>query len=72
VHPLVRQHKEQWLQRGAQRAEPLLVLDIPLLYETEGDRDCDAVVLVSAPEQVQRDRVLQRPGMTPGAWGKQG
>jgi dephospho-CoA kinase len=40
------------------------VLDVPLLYETGGERGCDAVVVVSAPSEVQRQRALERPGMT--------
>jgi dephospho-CoA kinase len=43
---------------------PLAVLDIPLLFETGGDLRCDAVVVVSAPAFIQRQRVLRRPGMT--------
>jgi len=47
----------------AQRA-PVAVLDIPLLFETGGEHHCDAVAVVSAPENVQRQRVLERSGMT--------
>ena len=43
----------------------LMVMDVPLLFETGGDRNCDATVVVSAPPDVQRARVLLRPGMTP-------
>ena len=46
-----------------QRA-PLAVLEIPLLFETKGEKDCDGVVVVSAPRFVQKMRVLSRPGMT--------
>ena len=45
-------------------AAPLLVFDIPLLYEKDGWKSVDAVVVVSAPAEVQRQRVLARPGMT--------
>lgn len=62
LHPLVKAHSQQWLQQ--QRAA-LVVLDIPLLYEAGRDKDCDAVWVVSAPAEVQRARVLARPGMTP-------
>ncbi len=44
---------------------PLVVLDVPLLYESHGERRCDAVVVVWAPPHIQRARVLRRPGMTP-------
>jgi len=63
VHPLVREAKEEFLERVSARA-PLAVLDIPLLLETGGDRGCDAVLVVTAPAEVQRARVLARPGMT--------
>lgn len=62
VHPLVREERDRFLARHA--GAPLAVLDIPLLLETGGERDCDAVAVVTAPAEVQRERVLARPGMT--------
>ncbi len=64
VHPLVRDAERRFLAAARRRAEPLVVLDIPLLYETRGEGRCDLVVVVSAPAAVQRIRVLRRPGMT--------
>lgn len=66
VHPLVRRESEAFLARHAQA--PLVVLDIPLLYETGGEGRCDAVAVVSAPAEVQRERVLARPGMNEAAF----
>jgi dephospho-CoA kinase len=63
VHPLVREEEERFLERVAALA-PVAVLDIPLLFETGGDRRCDATLVVTAPSHVQRERVLARPGMT--------
>lgn len=63
VHPLVREEEEAFLRRVA-RPSGLAVLDIPLLFETGGEVRCDAVLVVSAPPDVQRERVLRRPGMT--------
>jgi len=65
VHPLVRESEKKFLADALARAVPIVVLDIPLLYETGGEKRVDAVVVVSAPPEVQRDRVLARPGMTP-------
>jgi dephospho-CoA kinase len=62
VHPLVRAEERRFLARA--RGEKLVVLDIPLLFETGGDRRVDEVVVVSAPPAVQRARVLLRRGMT--------
>ncbi len=62
VHPLVRRAEEKFLAQN--KAAPVVVLDIPLLYETGAERRCDAVVVVTAPPEVQRARVFQRPGMT--------
>jgi dephospho-CoA kinase len=64
VHPLVA-HEQRWfLDRAAAAGAEMVVLDIPLLFETGGHGRMDAVVVVSAPEEVQRTRVLARPGMT--------
>ena len=64
VHPLVRAEQKRFLARQAAARRPLAVLDIPLLYETGGDRLVDAVAVVSAPAFLQAQRVLRRPGMT--------
>src|SRR5438093_10372271 len=64
VHPLVQADERRLLAEAEQRGEKVAVLDIPLLFETGGDRRVDAVVVVSAPPEVQRTRVLERPGMT--------
>jgi dephospho-CoA kinase len=64
VHPLVHEAEQRLLAEAKKRGEKVAVLDIPLLFETGGERRVDAVVVVSAPEEVQRARLLARPGMT--------
>ena len=64
VHPLVREAQWEFIDAQQQAGAPLCVLDIPLLFETGGDALVDIVLLVSAPEHVQAERVLARPGMT--------
>ncbi|HKS86223.1 MAG TPA: dephospho-CoA kinase [Pseudolabrys sp.] len=64
VHPLVRASEERFLAEAARNNAAVAVLDIPLLFETGGDGRCDAVVVVSAPADIQRTRMLERPGMT--------
>ncbi|RMF09711.1 MAG: dephospho-CoA kinase [Alphaproteobacteria bacterium] len=64
LHPLVRQTEQDFIRRACRRGARLVVLDIPLLYETGGEGRCDYVAVVSAPDFVQRYRVLARPGMT--------
>jgi dephospho-CoA kinase len=64
VHPLVAQQQRLFLKRAALRGEPIVVLDIPLLFEGMGERRVDAVLVVSAPGFLQRLRVMARPGMT--------
>jgi dephospho-CoA kinase len=65
VHPLVRETEHRFLAAAAARDSKIVLLDIPLLFETGGEARVDAVVVVSAPEKVQRARVLGRPGMSP-------
>jgi len=62
IDPLVRRAEEKFLAQN--KDVPVVVLDIPLLYETGAERRCDAVVVVSAPPEVQRARVFERPDMT--------
>jgi len=64
VHPLVQAAERRLLEEAEARGEKVALLDIPLLFETGGDRRVDAIVVVSAPPEVQRSRVLERPGMT--------
>src|SRR3984893_8966350 len=65
VHPLVREAEARFLADARARGAKVVVLDIPLLLETAGDQRVDAIVVVSAPGDTQRQRVLERPGMTP-------
>jgi dephospho-CoA kinase len=64
VHPLVRAVSDRFVQEQRAAGARIIVLDIPLLFETGGDTKVDAVVVVSAPADVQRARVLSRAGMT--------
>lgn len=64
LHPLVERDRARFLRRAASRRCPAVVLDVPLLFETGGERRCDLTVLVTAPPFVQAARVLARPGMT--------
>lgn len=64
VHPLVRRVQRRFLAFHARQSTPAVVMDIPLLYETGGERLMDAVAVVSAPGFLQAQRVLRRPGMT--------
>jgi dephospho-CoA kinase len=65
VHPLVGRDRVGFFQKAEAEGADLVVLDIPLLFETGGHANVDAVVVVSAPADMQRERVLARPGMTP-------
>lgn len=64
VHPLVREAEIAFLDKARAQNRPLAVLDIPLLFETRGEERTDFVAVVTAPEKVQRERVMARPGMT--------
>lgn len=68
VHPLVRQSTVRFLAAAARARHRLVVLDVPLLLESGGDRYCDAVAVVSAPGFLEAQRVLRRPGMTPARY----
>lgn len=64
LHPMVAEEKGRFLRLWAARRRPMVALDVPLLFETKGDRQCDATILVEAPAFIQAMRVLRRPGMT--------
>jgi dephospho-CoA kinase len=64
IHPLVRKARETFLALAKAEGAEIAVLDIPLLFETGGEREVDKIVVVSAPLPVQKERVLARPGMT--------
>lgn len=64
IHPLVREEEEAFLARCRREGAELAIIDVPLLLETGGEARCDAVLVVTAPAEVQRQRVLARPGMT--------
>jgi dephospho-CoA kinase len=63
IHPLVREEEIAFVVAASAARAPLIVLDVPLLFETGGENRCDAVAVVTASEAVQRTRVLARPGM---------
>jgi dephospho-CoA kinase len=64
VHPLVFASREKFLAAAGGRGVPIVVLDVPLLFETGADCHCDAVAVVSVPAEMQRQRAFERPGMT--------
>ena len=65
IHPLVRKRELRFYERSGQAGATLVLIDIPLLFETGSEDRFDAVVVVSAPQDLQRQRVLARPGMSP-------
>jgi dephospho-CoA kinase len=64
IHPLVTASRDKFLAEAQARGAPVVVVDIPLLFETAAQSRCDAVVVVSAPAEMQRARAFDRPGMT--------
>ncbi len=67
IHPLAAADRADFLARARASGAPLAVCDVPLLFETGADSSCDTVLVVSAPPEIQRARVLARPGMTEAA-----
>lgn len=65
IHPLVLERELEFLKAQRESAADMVVLDIPLLYETGAEKRVDVVVAVSCDSEIQRKRVLDRPGMTP-------
>jgi dephospho-CoA kinase len=64
IHPLVRKDAGRFVEAHRRKGTPLVVLDIPLLFETGGTDRVDKILVVTAPYEVQRERVLARPDMT--------
>jgi len=64
VHPMVTALREKFLAEARKQGAEVVVFDIPLLFETQAERGCNAVVVVSAPAEIQRKRAFERPGMT--------
>ena len=65
VHPLVKKRQKAFLEAAAASGSSIALLDIPLLFETRREKDVDVVIVVSAGAELQRQRALSRPGMTP-------
>ena len=65
VHPMAAAARAGFFEKARASGAKVVVLDVPLLFETGNDGQMDAVVVVSAPAEIQRERVLARPGMTP-------
>ena len=64
VHPMLGASRQQFLQAAEQSGAPVAVIDVPLLFETGGEKRVDAVVVVTTTPEIQRDRILARPNMT--------
>jgi dephospho-CoA kinase len=70
VHPLVRDEEQAFLKTAAASRAPVAVVDIPLLFETKGENRVDVIAVVTASPEIQRQRVLARPGMTEERFGQ--
>ena len=65
VHPMLGASRQKFLHDAEQSGEPVVVVDVPLLFETGGEKRVDAVVVATTSPEIQRERVLTRPNMTP-------
>ena len=65
VHPLIRASRAEAFKAATASGADMIILDVPLIYETGGEKTMDAVIVVSAPAEMQRERVLAREGMNP-------
>src|SRR6195952_5821046 len=65
LHPMLRSHHQKFLHDAEQSGAPVAVVDVPLLYETGGEKRVDAVVVVPTTPEIQRARILSRENMTP-------
>jgi dephospho-CoA kinase len=68
VHPMLRTHHQTFLEEAERSGAAVAVVDVPLLFETDGDQRVDAVVVVTTSPETQRDRILQRGTMTSEAF----
>jgi dephospho-CoA kinase len=64
VHPLLGAHRQKFLEDAEKAGAPIVLMDVPLLFETGGEKRMDAIIVVSAPAELQRERVLARENMT--------
>ncbi|KEG21270.1 dephospho-CoA kinase [Bartonella bacilliformis] len=64
IHPLVRKKEKKFIEKARQQGKKLVVLDIPLLFETKSESRVDSVVVVSAPPEIQKKRAMSRPNMS--------
>jgi dephospho-CoA kinase len=65
VHPLIGKSRAKVFEDAQAAGADMIIMDVPLIFETGGEKNMDAVIVVSAPADVQRERVLAREGMTP-------
>lgn len=68
LHPRVRAMEEQAILKAKESGEKAIILDVPLLFETDAQALCDVVIVVHAPEELRRERAFSRPGMTEAKW----
>ena len=68
IHPLVKEARREFIDACQKKKSPFVILDIPLLFEKGGDKECDYVLVVTAPFDVQKARVMARTGMTEEKW----